>query len=120
MSSMRTRAMTRAAVPPAAETNNTRPVVDDAKKYVELEPGCAEKIDETSLSYQTSLSNSYSMPFRGQSSLAPQSAFKADDLSTHCFERSALRSSTYIIRDAAAIGILVYAALHIESALNQL
>lgn len=36
----------------------------------------------------------------------------------HCFERSALRSSTYVVADFAMITALVYAASYIDPAFN--
>ena len=38
----------------------------------------------------------------------------------HCYHRSALKSTTYVIRDVIAISFLVYGALHIDSFLSRL
>jgi len=38
-----------------------------------------------------------------------------DAIPAHCFHRSAIRSSLYIVQDVAAIALLVYAAFHIDS-----
>jgi len=39
--------------------------------------------------------------------------------SAHCFKRSALRSSVYIVQDLIAIAVCVYAALNIETVLDK-
>jgi omega-6 fatty acid desaturase (delta-12 desaturase) len=46
--------------------------------------------------------------------------FRSNPTSAHCYHRSALRSSTYVVRDVVAISILVYGAYHIESFLSRL
>ena len=43
-----------------------------------------------------------------------------DAIPAHCFHRSALRSSLYIVQDFAAIGALVYGVYHIDSFLARL
>ena len=43
-----------------------------------------------------------------------------DAIPAHCFHRSALRSSLYIVQDVAAIGALVYGLYHIDSFLARL
>lgn len=40
--------------------------------------------------------------------------------SAHCYKRSALRSSLYVVQDAVIIAALVYGAFHIDSFLGRL
>lgn len=40
-----------------------------------------------------------------------------DAIPAHCFERSALRSSVYLVQDVVAIGLLAWGAAHIEEAI---
>lgn len=40
--------------------------------------------------------------------------------SAHCYKRSALRSSLYVVQDAVVIAALVYGAFHIDSFLGRL
>jgi len=42
-----------------------------------------------------------------------------DAIPAHCFHRSAIRSSLYIVQDFVAIGALVYGAMHIDSFLSR-
>lgn len=42
-----------------------------------------------------------------------------DAIPAHCYHRSALKSSTYVLRDVVAISFLVYGAYHIDSFLSR-
>lgn len=55
----------------------------------------------------------------GQKFIIPNFTVKQllDAIPVHCFHRSALRSSLYIVQDVTVIAALVYGALHIDSSL---
>ncbi|KAK1925686.1 putative delta-12 fatty acid desaturase [Papiliotrema laurentii] len=57
----------------------------------------------------------------GQRFIIPNFTVKQllDAIPAHCYKRSALRSSLYIVQDAILIGALVYAAYHIDSFLGR-
>lgn len=57
----------------------------------------------------------------GQRFIVPNYTIKQllDAIPAHCYKRSALRSSLYVLQDATAIAILVYCAFHIDSFLEK-
>ncbi|ORX40112.1 putative delta-12 fatty acid desaturase [Kockovaella imperatae] len=57
----------------------------------------------------------------GQKFIVPNFTVKQllDAIPAHCFKRSAIRSSLYIVQDAIAIAALVYGAYHIDSFLGR-
>lgn len=57
----------------------------------------------------------------GQKFVLPNYTVKQllDVIPAHCFHRSALRSSVYVLQDVVVIGALVYAYFHIDSFLSR-
>ena len=57
----------------------------------------------------------------GQKFVVPNFTVKQllDAIPAHCFKRSAMRSSLYIVQDVIAIAALVYGAYHIDSFLGR-
>lgn len=57
----------------------------------------------------------------GQKFIVPNFTMKdlLDAIPAHCFHRSAIRSSLYIVQDVVAIAALVYGAYHIDSFLGR-
>jgi len=57
----------------------------------------------------------------GQQFVIPNFTVKQllDAIPAHCFHRSALRSSLYVVQDVVAIAALVYGAFHIDSFLSR-
>ncbi|OWZ47101.1 omega-6 fatty acid desaturase (delta-12 desaturase) [Cryptococcus neoformans c45] len=58
---------------------------------------------------------------QGQQFIVPNFTIKQllDAIPAHCYKRSALRSSLYVVQDAVIIAALVYGAFHIDSFLGR-